>query len=140
MKFIVNRAEGEIRSFSAPGKYIVTVASAKEAPLDRNGNSATLVTFRGEGGEIISDRYQAKETQFWRLNQLVAASNVEISDGEEFDFTRPGSLTKFLERFVGQRCEVTLSNETYTGRDGQPVTTLRVRGLAKAPTQIDEAF
>lgn len=140
MKFTVNRAEGEARSFTTPGTYVVTIAAVKEGPLDRNGNPVSIVTYRGENGEIISDRYQPKETQFWRLNKLVAVCNVEISDGEQFDFTRAGALTKFLERFVSQRLTVTIEPETYTKKDGSEGTSMRVRGISKAPTVIEEAY
>jgi len=140
MKFVVNRSEGETKSFTTPGTYTVTVASVKDGPLDRNGNPVSIMTLRGEQGEIISDRFQPKETQFWRLNRLVSICTLDLSDGEEFDFTRAGALTKFLERFVGQRINITIEPETYVKKDGSEGTSMRVRGMAKAPAVIEDAF
>lgn len=140
MKFIVNRAEAETKSFTQPGTYTVTIASVKEAALDRNGDPVTTVTFRGDQGEVISDRYQAKPNQIWKLQKLVAVTALPIEDGEEFDFSRSGALTAFLTRFVNQRLNVTLETEAYTKKDGTEGSAMRIRGMAKAPAQVEEAF
>lgn len=140
MKFIVNRAEAETKSFTQPGTYTVTIAAVKEAALDRNGDPVTTVTFRGEQGEVISDRYQAKPNQIWKLQKLVAVTALPIEDGEEFDFSRSGALTTFLQRFVNQRLNVTLETEAYTKKDGTEGSSMRIRGIAKAPAEVEEAF
>jgi hypothetical protein len=140
MKFIVNRAEAETKSFTQPGTYTVTIAAVKEAALDRNGDPVTTVTFRGDQGEVISDRYQAKPNQIWKLQKLVAVTALPIEDGEEFDFSRSGALTAFLTRFVNQRLTVTLETEAYTKKDGTEGSAMRIRGMAKAAAQVDEAY
>lgn len=140
MKFIVNRAEAETKAFTTPGTYTVSIASAKDGPLDRNGDPVTNVAFRGEAGEIISDRYQAKPNQIWKLQKLVAVTNLPIDDGEEFDFSRPGALTSFLDRFVGQRLRITIESESYTKKDGSEGSAMRIRAMSKVPAEIEEAF
>lgn len=128
MKFTVNRAEAETKTFAGPGTYVVSVAGVKDGPLDRNGDIPTLIRYRSDDGCSIVDRFYAKETQAWRINQLAAVTSVDIPDGAEFDLSKPGALTALLTHWVGQRLKISID------QDGEY---LRVKRLEKAP---EEAF
>ena len=123
MKFTLNRAEAEIKGFSEPGTYNVAIVACKEAPLDKNGDGGVILRYRADDGRSINDRFSLKETMLWRINALAAVTNVEVPDGESFDFSVPGAFTDFLSRWVGQRLKITLE------QDGQY---LRIRKLEKA--------
>lgn len=128
MKFTLNRQEAETKTFAGPGTYTVSIQSVKDGPLDRNGDIPTLLRYRSDDGCSITDRFYAKETQMWRINLLASVTNVDLPDGQEFDLSKPGSLTNLLNHWVGQRLSITVD------QDGDY---LRVKRLNKAP---EEAF
>ncbi len=137
MKFVVDRSQAEPKNFPGPGEYTVIVASAKDEGLDKNGNPVCILKYRGENGEIVSDRFTLKDTMMWRLQALISATDANIDDGAEFDFSVGGAFTRFLQGFVGLSLVVSLENEQYTDKNGAPQTTLRVKRMKKVPSDND---
>lgn len=137
MKFVVDRSQAEAKNFTTPGEYTVIVSSAKDEGLDKNGNPVCILKYKGAGGEIISDRFTLKDTMMWRLQALISATEANIDDGAEFDFSVGGAFTRFLQGFVGLSMIVVLENEKYTDKNGQEQTTLRVRRMKKVPSDND---
>lgn len=128
MKFTLNRAEAEIKNFPGPGTYNVTIAAAKEAPLDKNGDGGVILRYRSDDGCSINDRFSLKESMLWRVNALAAVTDVNIPDGESHDFSVPGAFFAFLNRWVGQRLKVKIE------QDGEY---LRIKRMERAE---EEAF
>jgi hypothetical protein len=138
MKFTVDRASAEVKPFAGPGEYTVTINSCKDDGLDKNGNPVAILRFKGEGGEVVSDRFVLKENQMWRLQALISASEANISDGDEFDFSIGGAFLRFLQGFVGLRLVVVLEEEKYTDKNGVEQVTLRVKRMKKVPVDVDD--
>ena len=116
MKFTVDRSQAEVKPFASPGEYIDTVNSAKDDNLDKNGNPVCTLRYKGGNGEVVSDRFVLKDTMMWRLQALISATEANISDGDEFDFSIGGAFFRFLQGFVGLQLVVVLEEEKYTDR------------------------
>ena len=137
MKFTVDRSQAEVKPFASPGEYIVTVNSCKDDNLDKNGNPVCTLRYKGGNGEVISDRFVLKETMMWRVQALISATEANIDDGAEFDFSVNGAFFRFLQGFVGLSLVVVLEEEKYTDKNGAEQTTLRVRRMKKVPSDND---
>ena len=137
MTFKVDRSAAEVKPFAAPGEYTVVVQSCKDDGLDKNGNSVATLRYKGPGGEAISDRFILKETMMWRVQALISATEANIDDGAEFDFSVNGAFFRFLQGFVGLSLVVILEEEKYTDKNGAEQTTLRVRRMKKVPSDND---
>jgi hypothetical protein len=138
MKFTVDRSQAEVKSFAGPGEYTVVVNSAKDEGLDKYGNPVVTLRYKAATGETASDRFTLKETLMWRVQSLISATDANIDDGKEFDFSVPGAFLAFLQGFVGLSLNIVLEEEKYTDKNGAEQTTLRVKRLKKTPA--DEAF
>ena len=138
MKFTVDRSQAEVKSFAKPGEYTVVVNSAKDEGLDKYGNPVVTIRYKAATGETASDRFTLKETLMWRVQSLISATDANIDDGKEFDFSVPGAFLAFLQGFVGLSLNIVLEEEKYTDKNGTEQTTLRVKRLKKTPA--DEAF
>jgi hypothetical protein len=137
MKFKVDRSQAEVKPFGGPGEYTVVIQSAKDEGLDKSGNSVATLRYKGPSGEVISDRFILKDTMMWRLQALISATEANIDDGAEFDFSVGGAFTRFLQGFVGLSMIVVLEEEKYTDKQGQEQTALRVRRMKKVPSDND---
>ena len=138
MKFTVDRSQAEVKPFASPGEYIVTVNSCKDDGLDKNGNPVCTLRYKGGNGEVISDRFVLKETQMWRLQALIAATEASINDGDQYDFSIGGAFLRFLQGFVGLQLVVVLEEEKYTDKNGAEQVTLRVKRMKKVPVDVDD--
>jgi hypothetical protein len=138
MKFTVDRSQAEVKSFATPGEYTVVVASAKDEGLDKYGNQVVTLRYKASTGETIGDRFTLKETLMWRVQSLISATEANIDDGKEFDFSIPGAFLGFLQGFTGLALNIIVEEEKYTDKEGAEKTTLRVKRLKKTPA--DEAF
>ena len=138
MKFTVDRSQAEVKPFASPGEYIVTVNSCKDDGLDKNGNPVTTLRFKGGNGEVISDRFVLKESQMWRLQALIAATEASINDGDQYDFSIGGAFLRFLQGFVGLQLVAVIEEEKYTDKNGAEQVTLRVKRMKKVPVDVDD--
>jgi hypothetical protein len=138
MKFTVDRSQAEVKSFAKPGEYTVVVNSAKDEGLDKYGNPVVTIRYKAATGETASDRFTLKETLMWRVQSLISATDANIDDGKEFDFSVPGAFLAFLQGFVGLSLNIVLEEEKYTDKNGAEQNVLRVKRLKKTPA--DEAF
>lgn len=138
MKFTVDRSQAEVKSFAKPGEYTVVVNSAKDEGLDKYGNPVVTLRYKAATGETASDRFTLKETLMWRVQSLISATDANIDDGKEFDFSVPGAFLAFLQGFVGLSLNIVLEEEKYTDKNGAEQNVLRVKRLKKTPA--DEAF
>ena len=138
MKFTVDRSQAEVRSFAGPGEYTVIIASAKDEGLDKSGNPVVSLRYKASTGEATSDRFILKDTMMWRLQALISATEANIDDGAEFDFSVPGAFLAFIQGFVGLSLNIVLESETYTDKNGQQATALRVRRMKRVP--IDDTI
>ena len=138
MKFTVDRSQAEVKSFAKPGEYTVVVNSAKDEGLDKYGNPVVTIRYKAATGETASDRFTLKETLMWRVQSLISATDANIDDGKEFDFSVPGAFLAFLKGFVGLSLNIVLEEEKYTDKNGAEQNVLRVKRLKKTPA--DEAF
>lgn len=137
MTFKVDRSAAEVKPFAGPGEYTVVINSCKDDGLDKSGNSVATLRYKGANGEVISDRFLLKETMMWRIQALISATEANIDDGAEFDFSVNGAFFRFLQGFVGLSLIVVLEEEKYTDKNGAEQTTLRVRRMKKVPSDID---
>jgi len=137
MKFKVDRSQAEVKPFPGPGEYMVVIQSAKDEGLDKNGNPVVVLRYKGAGGEVISDRFTLKDTMMWRLQALISATEANIDDGVEFDFSIGGAFQRFLQGFVGLAMGIVLEEEKYTDKNGAEQTALRVRRMKKIPSDND---
>jgi hypothetical protein len=138
MKFTVDRSQAEVKPFASPGEYIVTVNSCKDDNLDKNGNPVCTLRYKGGNGEVISDRFVLKDTMMWRLQALISATEANIADGDEFDFSIGGAFFRFLQGFVGLQLVVVIEEEKYTDKHGAEQVTLRVKRMKKVPVDVDD--
>jgi hypothetical protein len=137
MKFKVDRSQAEVKPFPGPGEYTVVIQSAKDEGLDKNGNPVVVLRYKGAGGEVISDRFTLKDTMMWRLQALISATDANIDDGAEFDFSVGGAFQRFLQGFVGLAMGIVLEEEKYTDKNGAEQTALRVRRMKRIPSDND---
>ena len=137
MTFKVDRASAEVKPFAAPGEYTVTVNSCKDDGLDKNGNAVATLRYKGPAGEVISDRFVLKDTMMWRLQALISATEANIADGDEFDFSIGGAFLRFLQGFVGLSLVIVIEEERYTDKFGAEQTAFRVRRMKKLPVDLD---
>ena len=138
MKFTVDRSQAEVKPFASPGEYIVTVNSCKDDNLDKNGNPVCTLRYKGGNGEVISDRFVLKESQMWRLQALIAATEASINDGDQYDFSIGGAFLRFLQGFVGLQLVAVIEEEKYTDKNGAEQVTLRVKRMKKVPVDVDD--
>jgi hypothetical protein len=137
MKFKVDRSQAEVKPFAGPGEYTVIVNSCKDDGLDKSGNSVAILRYKGPSGEVVSDRFVLKDTMMWRIQALISATEANIDDGAEFDFSLNGAFFRFLQGFVGLSLVIVLEEEKYTDKFGAEQTALRVRRMKKVPSDND---
>jgi hypothetical protein len=137
MKFKVDRSQAEVKPFPGPGEYTVVIQSAKDEGLDKNGNPVVILRYKGADGETIIDRFTLKDTMMWRIQMLIGATDANIDDGAEFDFSVGGAFQRFLQGFVGLAMGIVLEEEKYTDKQGAEQIALRVRRMKRLPSDND---
>ena len=132
--FKVNRKDAGSNYINAEGEYTVTVMKVEEN-LDVKGREVCKVTFATDEGASITDRFINQENTWFRVNQLVAATNHNVPDGTEVDFLgSKGSFANFLKAMIGLQLGIVTRFEEYEF-NGEKKKTLRLKGM-KAVTPV----
>ena len=136
--FKVNRKDAGSNYINAEGEYTVTVIKVEEN-LDVKGREVCKVTFATDEGASITDRFINQENTWFRVNQLVAATNHNVPDGTEVDFLgTKGSFANFLKAMIGLQLGIVTRFEEYEF-NGEKKRTLRLKGMkAVAPVAAEE--
>ena len=136
--FKVNRKDAGSNYINAEGEYTVTVIKVEEN-LDVKGREVCKVTFSTDEGASITDRFINQENTWFRVNQLVAATNHNVPDGTEVDFLGiKGSFANFLKAMIGLQLGIVTRFEEYEF-NGEKKKTLRLKGMkAVAPVAAEE--
>jgi len=136
--FKVNRKDAGSNYINAEGEYTVTVMKVEEN-LDVKGREVCKVTFATDEGASITDRFINQENTWFRVNQLVAATNHNVPDGTEVDFLgSKGSFANFLKAMIGLQLGIVTRFEEYEF-NGEKKKTLRLKGMkAVAPVASEE--
>ena len=136
--FKVNRKDAGSNYINAEGDYTVTVIKVEEN-LDVKGREVCKVTFATDEGASITDRFINQENTWFRVNQLVAATNHNVPDGTEVDFLgTKGSFANFLKAMIGLQLGIVTRFEEYEF-NGEKKKTLRLKGMkAVAPVAAEE--
>jgi hypothetical protein len=124
-KFVVNRAEGNSVFLEEPGNYNVAI-QVKEFTLTPNGDTAAILRLTTDDGKSITDRVINKPSVYWRIQQLIAATELPIADGAEFDFSKSDNFKAFIQSFEGRVCAIAVTRESYNS-NGEQKTGLKVR-------------
>lgn len=124
--FTVDRASASQKPFDGPGTYSVEIVKT-EKMMTPKGDHVVRLMFRSPSGHVVSDNMFNSEKSWWRVNQLlVACPAITVPDGEQLDFTKSEVFDAFLAKFVGQKLQVKLEEETYV-KNGETKKTLRVQ-------------
>lgn len=136
--FKVNRKDAGSNYINAEGEYTVTVIKVEEN-LDVKGREVCKVTFATDEGASITDRFINQENTWFRVNQLVAATNHNVPDGTQVDFLGvKGSYANFLKSMIGLQLGIVTRFEEYEF-NGEKKKTLRLKGMkAVAPVAAEE--
>lgn len=135
MKFKVDlNASDRPERFTEEGEYTVTVDSVERA-LTSNGIEKAVIIFKDDKNRSVKDDLMNKDTVYWRLNQLIIASGMKVPHGAEFDFSKSGEFFNFVRSFVGMKVGIILKSESYTNKDGEQKSILKVTKFSKASEQ-----
>lgn len=139
--FQVNRKEASGRYIDSEGDFTVTIAKVEES-LDTKGREVCKVTFKTDDGATINDRFINQENVWFRVNQLVAATNHNVPDGTQVDFLGvKGSYANFLKAMIGLELVITTKFEEYE-QNGEKRKAVRLKNMkavtASAATAADE--
>lgn len=120
--------------FTEEGEYTVTIDSVERA-LTSNGVEKAVIIFKDDKNRTTKDDLLNKDTVYWRLNQLIISSGMKVPHGAEFDFSKSGEFFNFVRSFVGMKVGIVLKSESYTSKDGEQKSVLRVSKFTKASDQ-----
>jgi hypothetical protein len=136
--FKVNRKDAGGSYINAEGEYTVTVMKVEET-LDAKGREVCKVTFATDDGASIADRFINQENVWFRVNQLVAATNHNVPDGTEVDFLGvKGSYANFLRGMIGLELAIVVRAEEYES-NGEKKKAFRIKTMkAIATTEAEE--
>lgn len=135
--FKVNRKDAGSNYINAEGEYTVTVIKVEEN-LDVKGREVCKVTFATDEGASITDRFINQENTWFRVNQLVAATNHNVPDGTEVDFLgTKGSFANFLKAMIGLQLSIVTRFEEYEF-NGEKKKTLRLKAMKPLATAAPE--
>jgi hypothetical protein len=136
--FKVNRKDAGGSYINAEGEYTVTVMKVEET-LDAKGREVCKVTFATDDGASIADRFINQENVWFRVNQLVAATNHNVPDGTEVDFLGvKGSYANFLRGMIGLELAIVVRAEEYES-NGEKKKAYRIKTMkAIAATEAEE--
>jgi hypothetical protein len=128
--------------FSEEGDYVVVIENVEKA-LTQQGFEKATITFKDGKNRAVKDDILNKDTVYWRLNQLIVATDMKVPHGTEYDFTKSGEFFNFVKTFVGMKLKINLKSEAYTNKDGEAKSILKVSKYIKSPTagqSSDEPF
>jgi hypothetical protein len=135
--FKVNRQDAGGHFIDAEGDYTVTLTKIEES-LDAKGREICKATFKTNDGASISERFINQENVWFRVNQLVAATNHNVPDGTEVDFLGvKGSYANFLRSMIGLELVITVRSEDYEV-NGEKKKTVRVKGMRAVDPVAEE--
>ena len=135
--FKVNRKDAGGSYINAEGEYTVTVMKVEET-LDAKGREVCKVTFATEDGSSIADRFINQENVWFRVNQLVAATNHNVPDGTEVDFLgKKGSYANFLKSMIGLELTIIVRAEEYD-LNGEKKKAYRIKAMKPAVATATE--
>jgi len=135
--FKVNRKDAGGSYINAEGEYTVTVMKVEET-LDAKGREVCKVTFATEDGSSIADRFINQENVWFRVNQLVAATNHNVPDGTEVDFLgKKGSYANFLKSMIGLELTIVVRAEEYD-LNGEKKKAYRIKAMKPAVSTAPE--
>jgi hypothetical protein len=136
--FQVNRKDVGGKYIDSEGDFIVTLAKVEES-LDPKGREVCKLTFKTDEGSSITDRFINQENVWFRVNQLVAATNHNVPDGTQVDFLGvKGSYGDFLRQMIGLSLVITTKFEEYES-NGEKKKAVRLRAMKQLPTAADDA-
>ena len=135
--FQVNRKEAAGgRYIDSEGDFIVTLVKVEEN-LDPKGREVCKLTFKTDDGASITDRFINQENVWFRVNQLVAATNHNVPDGTQVDFLGvKGSYANFLKAMIGLSLVITTKFEEYES-NGEKKKAVRLKNMKVVPTGDD---
>ena len=126
--FQVNRKDAGGKYIDSEGDFIVTLVKVEEN-LDPKGREVCKVTFATDDGASIADRFINQENVWFRVNQLVAATNHNVPDGTEVDFLGvKGSYANFLRSMIGLELVITVKSRKYE-QNGENKTAFDVKSM-----------
>jgi len=140
--FTVNRKESG--SFvNKPGDYPAEIIKVEHG-LTNKGADEAKVHFRTDDNEAIFERFQNMKSVYWKINALIAATELPIDDGAQIDLDKKGEFARFMDGFMGQRCVICVRGEKYV-KDGEEREAMRVKSFRPAPKRAaapvdDDAF
>jgi len=140
--FKVNRKDAGGSYINAEGEYTVTVMKVEET-LDAKGREVCKVTFATDDGASIADRFINQENVWFRVNQLVAATNHNVPDGTQVDFLGvKGSYANFLKSMIGLELIITTRFEDYesNGEKKKAVRLKNMKPIAATPDTEEKPF
>jgi hypothetical protein len=109
-----------------------------EETLDAKGREVCKVTFATEDGSSIADRFINQENVWFRVNQLVAATNHNVPDGTEVDFLgKKGSYANFLKSMIGLELTIIVRAEEYD-LNGEKKKAYRIKAMKPAVATAPE--
>jgi len=134
--FQVNRKDAGGNYIDSEGDFIVTLVKVEES-LDTKGREVCKLTFKTDEGASISDRFINQENVWFRVNQLVAATNHNVPDGTQVDFLgTKGSYANFLKAMIGLSLVITTKFEEYES-NGEKKKAVRLKSMKAVPTADD---
>lgn len=135
--FQVNRKDAVGKYIDSEGDFIVTLAKVEEN-LDPKGREVCKLTFKTDEGSSITDRFINQENVWFRVNQLVAATNHNVPDGTQVDFLGvKGSYADFLRKMIGLSLVITTKFEEYESSSGEKKKTVGLKSMKQAPSSDD---
>jgi hypothetical protein len=136
--FQVNRKEAAGgRYIDTEGDFQVTLVKVEET-LDAKGREVCKLTFKTDDGASISDRFINQENVWFRVNQLVAATNHNVPDGTQVDFLGvKGSYANFLKAMIGLELVITTKFEEYES-NGEKKKAVRLKNMKPVATSESE--
>lgn len=134
--FQVNRKDAGGKYIDSEGDFIVTLVKVEEN-LDPKGREVCKLTFKTDDGASITDRFINQENVWFRVNQLVAATNHNVPDGTQVDFLGvKGSYANFLKAMIGLSLVITTKFEEYES-NGEKKKAVRLKNMKPVPTSDD---
>lgn len=134
--FQVNRKDAGGRYIDSEGDFIVTLVKVEEN-LDPKGREVCKLTFKTDDGASITDRFLNQENTWFRVNQLVAATNHNVPDGTQVDFLGvKGSYAEFLKAMIGLPLVITTKFEEYES-NGEKKKAVRLKNMKAVPAAED---
>ena len=134
--FQVNRKDAGGRYIDSEGDFIVTLVKVEEN-LDQKGREVCKLTFKTDDGASITDRFINQENVWFRVNQLVAATNHNVPDGTQVDFLGvKGSYAEFLKAMIGLPLVITTKFEEYES-NGEKKKAVRLKNMKAGPASDD---